>query len=170
MHKNFYNIEKQTDQLLQARWPDILKINKKKTCDMAGFSGPVDQGLKVNETGQMPAHCYITLKVVEHEGYGDNNRIWNTRNNSQKSGKDTGWTGDESNYYYHHYFTALRVFHMNINWWPFAWVWVTPSHLKSPGPFSVVLPILIMHSYLQFLQPLYQSFNNCTDHTDEYRY
>ena len=39
---------------------------------------------------------------------------------------------------------SLCVFHTNVSWWSFTGVWVTASQLRSPGPFSVFLPILIM--------------------------
>ena len=50
-------------------------------------------------------------------------------------------------YYYYYYFTLLRVFHSSVSWWFSSWVWVTTSHLESPGLFLVFWPILIMKSF-----------------------
>ena len=40
-------------------------------------------------------------------------------------------------YIHIYYFTPLRFFHISTGRWFLAGVWVTPSLLKSPGPFSV---------------------------------
>ena len=39
---------------------------------------------------------------------------------------------------------SLRVFHISFSWWFFTGVWVTASHLKPPGFFSVFWPFLTM--------------------------
>ena len=42
---------------------------------------------------------------------------------------------------------SSRVFHISISWWFFTGVWVTASHLKSPGLVSVFWPSSAMPSF-----------------------
>ena len=51
---------------------------------------------------------------------------------------------DSASYCYYYFYYSLRVFHNSFSWWSFNEVWVTDSHLKSPGLFSVFWPISIM--------------------------
>ena len=62
-----------------------------------------------------------------------------------------------------------RVFHTTAIWLLFTWVWVTACLLKCPLFFSVLWMILDgLHSssYFQVVKSLYQSFDDCTDHTN----
>ena len=68
------------------------------------------------------------------------------------------------------YYYYFKRFHTSVNWWFTTGVWVTTSLLKSPGLFSVFWSILIVRLgdfylsiYLQVLESLYQSFDDCTD-------
>ena len=42
---------------------------------------------------------------------------------------------------------SFRVFHISISWWFFTGVWVTASHLKSPGLVLGFLPFSAMLSF-----------------------
>ena len=46
---------------------------------------------------------------------------------------------------------SFRVFHISVNWWIFAGVWVTASLLKPPGLVSGFWPFLTMLPFRWFL-------------------
>ena len=63
-----------------------------------------------------------------------------------------------SYYYFYFYFTPLRVFHISVSRWSFIGVWVTASHLKSSGPFSVFICTFSNFRFIfAFLQPSRES-------------
>ena len=50
-------------------------------------------------------------------------------------------------YYYYHYYSLIRAFHISVSRWFFTGVWVTASLFKSSGLFSVFWAFSIMLSF-----------------------
>ena len=52
MHKLLWDFEIQTDHLISARRPDLIKVKKKKkrTCRIGDFDVPVDHKVKLKES------------------------------------------------------------------------------------------------------------------------
>ncbi len=73
-HKLLWDFNIQTDHLIPARRPDLIKINKKKrTCKIVDFAVPADHRIKLKECEKKDK--YLDL-AVEHGGDNYTNCNW----------------------------------------------------------------------------------------------
>ena len=91
-HKILWVFELQTDNLIPARRPDLVLIDKKKTCHLMDFAVPTDHSKneRKRKDRQILGPCQRTEKTVEHEGEGRADCDWDLWNNPQRVGKESG--------------------------------------------------------------------------------
>ena len=71
-HKLLWDFDIQTDQLILARRPDFIIINKrKKICKIVDFAVPADHRIKLKECEKRDKYLDLARelkKTMEHEG------------------------------------------------------------------------------------------------------
>ena len=78
--KFLWDIDIQTDNLISARKPDLIIINKKKrNCKIVDFTVPADHRIKLKESEKKNKYLDLARKLkktMEHEGDNCTNRGW----------------------------------------------------------------------------------------------
>ena len=78
--------------IAKSHFRKVLR-NRRSLCHLVGFSFPMDHIMKVQESEkntQIFWPCYLAVKAVLHEKYGDTNLIWCYWNGPQRFGKENG--------------------------------------------------------------------------------
>ena len=79
-HKLLCNFDIQTDQLISARRPDLVVINKKKRiCKIVDSAVPVDHRIKLKESEKKDKYLDLARelkKTIEHESDDYTNCDW----------------------------------------------------------------------------------------------
>ena len=78
-HKLLWDFDIQTDHLISARRPDLIKIKKKKrNCEIVDFAVPADYRIKLKECEKRDKNLDLTreLKKLEHAGDNYTNCNW----------------------------------------------------------------------------------------------
>ena len=93
-HKLLWNVEIQTDHLILARWPDLIRINKKKKriCRIVDFDVLADHRVKLKECKKNDKYLDLARelkKTVEHENGCYNNCNWCSWYSHQRIGMGT---------------------------------------------------------------------------------
>ena len=71
MHKIFFDLEVQTDHQISARRPNLVLINKKKTCYIVEFDVTADHKMKIKESEK--TNKPLNFGREQKKGDGDTN-------------------------------------------------------------------------------------------------
>ena len=77
--KPLWDFNIQTDHLISARRPDLIIINKNRTCKIVNFDFPADQKIKFKESERKDKYFDLDWelkKIVEHESDNYTNLDW----------------------------------------------------------------------------------------------
>ena len=101
-HNILWDFEIKTDNLIPARRPDLVLINKKeRTCQLVDFAVPADHRVKLKENEKMDKYLDLARelkKLWNMKSESDTNCSWCTWNGPKRIGKGFGKSGDQRKY------------------------------------------------------------------------